>query len=213
MRWFSSVWGACAVVAALVATVGGAAAQSGLPDTMPVHGVVAAPKAFVDFCARAPAECAPGVISDSRFVLDDRRRQHIEGINRQVNRIIEPATDHAIYGVDELWALPVSGRGDCEDYALLKRHILLRQGWPASALLLTIVLDQNNDGHAVLTVRTDRGDFILDNRENRMLLWHQTGYRFLMRQSFASPMQWMALGNGHGSGNGAAVAVSSQRRR
>jgi len=56
------------------------------------------------------------------------------------------------------------------------------------------VIDAKNEGHAVLTVRSDRGDLVLDNTDNRIRLWHETGYRFLMRQSFANPMQWMALG-------------------
>ena len=38
------------------------------------------------------------------------------------------------------------------------------RGWPESKLLITVVRDENNEGHAVLTVRTDEGDFILDNR-------------------------------------------------
>ena len=169
-------------------------AEQRQPDRMPIHGVVAAPKAFVDYCTRMPSECSSGIMGESRVTLDDKRWAQLDDVNARVNAVIEPSTDLKTYGVKELWALPTNGRGDCEDYALLKRHILIQQGWPVSALLLTIVLDQREEGHAVLSVRTDRGDVVLDNRDNRMLLWHQTGYRFVMRQSFANPMQWMGLG-------------------
>ena len=46
------------------------------------------------------------------------------------------------YGIADYWTLPTDGKGDCEDYALLKRHELIRLGWPSSALLMTIVKDE-----------------------------------------------------------------------
>lgn len=171
-----------------------AVADGGMPSAMVVHGTLPAPHAFLDYCTRMPTDCAAGSISENRVVLDDRAKAKLEAINARVNAAITPASDRANHGIGELWSLPTSGRGDCEDYALLKRHVLLRQGWPAGALLLTIVIDAKNEGHAVLTVRSDRGDLVLDNTDDRIRLWHETGYRFVMRQSFANPMQWMALG-------------------
>ncbi len=47
---------------------------------------------------------------------------------------------------------------------LLKRRLLIRAGWPREALLITVVRDRKDEGHAVLTVKTDRGEFILDNQ-------------------------------------------------
>ncbi len=47
------------------------------------------------------------------------------------------------------------GYGDCEDYALLKRKMLMQAGWPREALLMTVVRDKKGEGHAVLTVKTD----------------------------------------------------------
>lgn len=188
--------GALASVLALagVASHDAVAAEPGMPTAMVVHGPLPAPHAFLDYCSRMPSDCATGSISDNRVVLDDRNWARLEGVNVRVNALISPASDQANHGVGDLWSLPTNGRGDCEDYALLKRHLLMRQGWPAGALLLTIVVDANNEGHAVLTVRSDRGDLILDNTDDRIRLWHETGYRFVMRQSFANPMQWMALG-------------------
>ena len=109
-----------------------------------------------------------------------------------LNAAIAPATDLELYGVSEFWTIPVK-RGDCEDYALLKRQRLIRAGVPSSALLMTVVLDEKGDGHAVLTVRTSEGDFILDNKTDTIKLWHETPYHFVMRQSYLSPKVWMSL--------------------
>jgi predicted transglutaminase-like cysteine proteinase len=101
--------------------------------------------------------------------------------------------DH--WGVLERWSYPDDGKGDCEDYVLLKRRMLMQAGWPREALLITVVRDKRGDGHAVLTVKTDKGDFILDNQEEQVLLWSETGYRFVKRQSQSNPNHWVALGD------------------
>ena len=101
--------------------------------------------------------------------------------------------DH--WGVVENWSYPDDGKGDCEDYVLLKRRMLMQAGWPREALLITVVRDKKGDGHAVLTVKTDKGDFILDNQEEQILLWSETGYRFVKRQSQTNPNVWVALGD------------------
>ena len=67
-------------------------------------------------------------------------------------------------------------------------------GWPREALLITVVRDKHGDGHAVLTVKTDKGEFILDNQIDEILLWSDTGYRFVKRQSQIDPNVWIALG-------------------
>ncbi len=103
------------------------------------------------------------------------------------------------------------GKGDCEDYVLLKRRMLMQAGWPREALLITVVRDKKGDGHAVLTVKTDKGDFILDNQAENVLLWSETGYRFVKRQSQSDPER---LGRarrsaaGHGHRNGALKSTS-----
>ena len=88
---------------------------------------------------------------------------------------------------------PDDGYGDCEDYVLLKRRILMESGWPREALLVTVVLKDKNEGHAVLTVTTDKGDYVLDNLNKNILLWSATGYRFVKRQSQANPNVWVSL--------------------
>jgi predicted transglutaminase-like cysteine proteinase len=85
------------------------------------------------------------------------------------------------------------GYGDCEDYVLLKRRIFIQSGWPREALLVTVVRDKNEEGHAVLTVITDKGDYVLDNQNEDILIWSETGYRFVKRQSQSDPKVWVSL--------------------
>ena len=110
-----------------------------------------------------PAECQQGPLEEQRFSATPERLSELDNINRAVNREIAPATDIEIYGQAEYWTIPTT-RGDCEDYALLKRKRLIARGWPASSLLMTVVRDEKGEGHAVLTARTVQGDFILDNK-------------------------------------------------
>ena len=99
----------------------------------------------------------------------------------------------------EKWEYPVS-RGDCEDYVLLKRKTLLDAGWPQSALLITVVLDTHGDGHAVLSVVTDRGDYVLDNLTDKVLPWQETGYRYVKRQSQYDEQKWVYVGPSEAAG-------------
>jgi predicted transglutaminase-like cysteine proteinase len=159
---------------------------------MRVFGQAHPPYGFVHFCEAFAAECAAGPVEERRFRATPDALSELDEVNRAVNRIIQPATDLELYGVSERWTLPAR-KGDCEDYALLKRSILLRSGWPASALLITVVRDELGEGHAVLTARTAQGDFVLDNKVEEVKLWHQTPYEFVMRQSFLNPKVWVVL--------------------
>jgi predicted transglutaminase-like cysteine proteinase len=99
--------------------------------------------------------------------------------------------DH--WGLIDRWNYPDDGYGDCEDYALLKRRMLMQAGLPRQALLITVVRDHNDEDHAVLTVKTDKGEFILDNLNPDILLWSETGYQFVKRQSETDPNVWVSL--------------------
>ncbi len=156
-------------------------------------GPIQPPAAFLQFCGEAPQECEATPSSTARVTESPERLGELDKVNRQVNHAITPMTDLEHYGVSDYWTLPEDGKGDCEDYALLKRHNLIKLGWPASALLMTVVLDENGDGHAVLTARTTEGDFILDNKTDQIRLWSETHYRFVMRQSFVNPVAWVDL--------------------
>ncbi len=155
-------------------------------------GATLPPQGWVDFCKREPQECGGPSAQRVRVKLDDERWKELETVNRIVNQFIEPATDEELYSRPELWTFP-DGRGDCEDYVLLKRHQLIALGWPREALLITVVLDHEQLGHAVLTVVTDRGDLVLDNQQPQILPWMATGYQFVKRQAQVHPAMWVAL--------------------
>jgi len=159
---------------------------------MRVFGASHPPYGFVQFCERTPEECRQGPQEEQRLSASPQRLSELDAVNRAVNREIAPATDLELYGLTEYWTLPTN-KGDCEDYALLKRKRLMARGWPASALLLTVVRDDRGEGHAVLTARTVQGDFILDNKVDEVKAWHRTPYEYIMRQSYLNTMMWMSL--------------------
>ncbi len=158
-----------------------------------IHGQALPPYGYVEFCRTFKNECvAPPKPDFARFDAIPERLSELDNVNRTVNARIKPATDKALYGLEEYWTFPIS-QGDCEDYVVLKRRILMDKGWPSSALLITVVRDEVGDGHAVLTVRTRQADFVLDNKVDEVRIWSQTPYKFLMRQSYINPRIWMAL--------------------
>lgn len=168
------------------------AAQDKTQTAMRVYGDTRPPYGFVQFCQRMPSECRDGRGMDSRVTDSPERFAELDRITKEINRAIEPVTDLELYGVTEYWTLPTT-KGDCEDYVLLKRKQLIDAGWPTGALLITVVLDENTSGHAVLTVRMSSGDYVLDNKNDTIVLWHKTPYQFVMRQSYLNPRVWMSL--------------------
>jgi predicted transglutaminase-like cysteine proteinase len=215
MRFVSQSLPAMAVlISAVLGTT--APVQAGPRDSyvksafMRVHGPVQAPYGYIRFCDSNPDECSARGGEDRRFRPSPQRLSELDEINRMVNAAIEPATDEDVYGTSEFWTLP-GRRGDCEDYALLKRKILMQRGWPASALLLTVVRDEKGDGHAVLTARTAHGDFLLDNKFDAVRLWHESGYSFIMRQSYLNPRVWVSL-NPSETTPGSLAGLEDERR-
>jgi predicted transglutaminase-like cysteine proteinase len=184
-----------------MALCAGAAAQTQLPITTAalVAGDTLPPIGWVQFCGEQPSECRVDSLPASPARIDSRAWREMARINREVNDGIEAVSDLDQWGTLEKWSYPTTGRGDCEDYVLEKRRRLMEAGWPRQALLITVVRDRKGDGHAVLTVRTDRGDFVLDNQDARIRGWTDTGYAFVKRQSEEHPSKWVALGDGgHG---------------
>jgi predicted transglutaminase-like cysteine proteinase len=152
------------------------------------------PIGWVEFCIEYDPECKTKPSQPRDVVLTTAAWKDLVRVNRWVNTNIKPMTDLEHWGVVERWNYPDDGYGDCEDYVLEKRRMLMRAGWPREALLITVVRDQHGDGHAILTVATDKGDFILDNQRDDILLWSDTGYHFVKRQSQSDPNTWVSLG-------------------
>jgi predicted transglutaminase-like cysteine proteinase len=153
------------------------------------------PPGWVDFCARQPSECSGPTTVPGELALSWEEWMDLVWTNTWVNETIKPLTDIEHWGVVDRWSYPDDGYGDCEDYVLLKRRMLIQSGWPREALLVTVVRNEKDEGHAVLTVTTDRGDYILDNQNKNILLWSETRYQFMKRQSQADPNVWVLLSN------------------
>ncbi|HEY2533712.1 MAG TPA: transglutaminase-like cysteine peptidase [Xanthobacteraceae bacterium] len=153
------------------------------------------PIGWVEFCIEYDPECKTRPSTPRDVALTAQAWNDLVRVDRWVNETVKPMTDMEHWGVVERWNYPDDGYGDCEDYVLQKRKILMQAGWPREALLITVVDDNNGDGHAVLTVKTDRGEFILDNQTDDVVLWSQTGYRFIKRQSQSDPNVWVSLGD------------------
>ncbi|MGI6853386.1 transglutaminase-like cysteine peptidase [Mesorhizobium sp. 1B3] len=176
-------------------------AQAGA-SYMPTGGRATQPVGHYEFCQRLPEECRQVTGKHRPIELTRTLWTAMVGINTAVNTTVTPRTDLEIWGREEYWSYP-DGVGDCEDYVLEKRRELMKLGVPAGDLLITVVRQPNGDGHAVLTVRTSRGDFILDNLEPRILAWHETEYTYLKRQSERNSGAWVSINDGR------AVAVGS----
>ena len=159
---------------------------------MRIYGPTLPPFGFVRFCESYPTDCASGRFEEARLQAGPQQMSELDAVNRYVNTRIVAASDLEIYGETERWVLPTT-HGDCEDYALLKRHILISRGWPSAALLMTVVRDEKGEGHAVLTARTAQGDFILDNKVDDIKAWHKVPYTYVMRQSYIDPRVWVSL--------------------
>lgn len=159
---------------------------------MRIYGPTLPPFGFVRFCESYPADCASGRFEEARLQAGPQQMSELDAVNRHVNNLIIAASDLELYGETERWVLPKT-HGDCEDYALLKRHMLMARGWPAGSLLMTVVRDEKGEGHAVLTARTAQGDFILDNKVDDIKAWHKVPYTYVMRQSYIDPRVWVSL--------------------
>lgn len=177
-----------------------ASANAALPapranPAMITGAVTSQPIGHYEFCKQYPNECdqrsRPAIapkLSNAGWTL-------VHDINASVNARITAMTDMEIYGREEVWAYPKDA-GDCEDYALEKRKELMERGFAASDLLLTVVRKPDGEGHAVLTVRTSEGDFVLDNLDNEVKPWYETSYTFLKRQASFNSGRWVTIENG-----------------
>jgi predicted transglutaminase-like cysteine proteinase len=151
------------------------------------------PFGWIEFCQRYKGECG-GPARAADVNLTDKAMREIQQVNAWVNRSVEAVSDMDHWGVVDRWDLPMDGKGDCEDYALMKRKMLIERGFPRQALLVTVVRDQQNEGHAILTVKTNGGEFILDNLNDEVKPINRIAYRLVKRQSQEDPNVWVALG-------------------
>ena len=189
-----------APVAALAVPVVATDIEADNSDSASIHvamvgDVTRVPYGWADFCTRRAEECRVDVLDPVSIVATPRVMRVLASVNGDVNAAIEPVSNLDHWGtLLDHWDYPLDGKGDCKIYALWKRKQLLDMGFPRQALLMTIVRDLEGNGHTILTVKTDRGDFILDNMVGEIRLWDATGYKFVKRQSQADPNVWVSIG-------------------
>lgn len=121
-------------------------------------------------------ESAPG--AEFAVKQSDQSVGVLASTNYSVNRGFTFVHDMEQYGVSDKWvASPATWAGDCEDYALTKRDILIARGYPADALEVAHVIVLTGQGvmaHAVLVAPTinskgERVDIVLDNRYDELM--------------------------------------------
>jgi len=148
------------------------------------------PIAFTRFCLNYAGECKPRqlVFRGGRLKLTAQRLAELEQVNRTVNSSILPLQNNG-KDAGEIWSLgPVFG--DCNDYAVTKRHQLIARGWPARAVLLSEVVTGSGRHHLVTVVRTMSGDLVLDNLSDAILPWFQKPYQWVRMQTPHNPNYW-----------------------
>lgn len=158
---------------------------------MMTFGSTTIPIGAYEYCQRYQERCEYATEA-STLKLTKSNWKKVVSVNFKVNTAVRPMTDLEIFGVKERWEVPTD-RGDCEDYVLAKKLELARSGLPLGAMRVTVVYDENDGGHAVLTLVTDRGDFILDNNNNQVLRWQEAELTYLKRQKPGNLLSWESL--------------------
>lgn len=183
-------------LAAFVAANTAAGASELRPNAAMITGsVTSQPIGHYEFCQRHAEECAVRSKAGPAPKLTDHGWKVLAEINAKVNAEVTAMTDQEIYGKEEYWAYPTDA-GDCEDFVLEKRRLLVARGFSAADLLITVVRKPDGEGHAVLTVRTSQGDYVLDNLSADVKPWTETPYTYLKRQASFHSGRWVTIENG-----------------
>lgn len=148
-----------------------------------------APPGFIDACRRYEWLCNDRA-STAEPLDSEQLLALARSVNYRVNRRITQLSDAENYGVADRWTLPTNGRGDCEDIVLLKYRQLREAGVDGRDLSMAIALDRSGENHAVLILRHETGDLVLDSLTSRIKIWNETGYRFLAIQSDGENSVW-----------------------
>lgn len=142
-----------------------------------------APLGYQMMCLKTPAACRGGGAAVEKVSKNEMAT--LKRVNSSVNRSIKPRGDRN--GAD-VWTIGASS-GDCEEFALAKRAALIKAGFSPSALRLAYVKTKRGEGHAVLVVKTNKGDLVLDNLTSTIKPLSQSGLR-LVTMAGANPRKW-----------------------
>lgn len=162
---------------------------------LPERSQTVGPFAHALFCTENPRDCK--VTRRTRWgraplPLSAKRMQELRTVNKKVNAEIVARNDDKSIDFGDKWTLAPKA-GDCDDYAVTKRHELVRLGWPERAVRLAITFTASGEGHMVLVVKTNKGDLVLDNRVGTIRPWNKTGLKWKMVQSSNDPRKWLSV--------------------
>lgn len=149
------------------------------------------PFQHVRFCLRYPADCKSDPTETATVELTTEKLEAIQRINRDVNASIMPVAKRDPVAEGGWTISPASG--DCNDYAVTKRHELLRSGFPANAARLAVVKTTSGIGHLVLVLATNKGNLVLDNLAETILPWQLTKYHWVKIQSASDARYWFEI--------------------
>ncbi len=151
-----------------------------------------APFQHVRFCLRYPSDCKSNPAENDRIDLSAETSELLNRVNHSVNLSIAPMLKSYGSNLDDGWTI-APGAGDCNDYAVTKRHELLESGLPSKALRLSVVKTASGIGHLVLVVATTKGDLVLDNLTEVIRPWQNTDYHWLKIQSATDSKYWYEI--------------------
>jgi predicted transglutaminase-like cysteine proteinase len=151
------------------------------------------PAGYIGFCLRYSDQCELPKNQAAILTLSQDNWGLLNRVNHDINRSISYEEDGPHYGIEDYWTIASDGYGDCEDFALTKRKVLLEAGLPAGALRIAVVLTQAKERHAILTVATDRGDYVLDSLSDQVRPWTDSNYVWLERQDAKERWAWDRL--------------------
>jgi predicted transglutaminase-like cysteine proteinase len=154
-----------------------------------------APFAYTEFCLHYKNECKVErrrmVFRGGRVRMDYRRWAELAIVNTKVNSSIRPERNEGGLMAEKWLINPKSG--DCNDYAVSKRHELIKRGWSARNVLLSEVVTSWGEHHLVVVVRTRQGDLVLDNLAQQVRVWSQTPYQWVRIQRPDSERLWSTI--------------------
>jgi predicted transglutaminase-like cysteine proteinase len=148
-----------------------------------------APFQHVRFCLRYPGECQSNSAGSERIDLNAQTLELLTRINRRINSSILSRSKSYGRNLEDTWTIAPE-MGDCNDYAVTKRHELLDNGLPSSALRLSVIKTAAGIGHLVLVVVTTKGDIVMDNLSEAIRPWQTTDYQWIKIQSATDPHYW-----------------------
>jgi predicted transglutaminase-like cysteine proteinase len=151
-----------------------------------------APFQHVRFCLRYPEDCKSDPTQTDRIELNADYAELLKRVNQEINTAIAPTLKSYGAELKDGWTI-APAFGDCNDYAVTKRHELLQAGLPARALRLAVVKTASGIGHLILVVSTTKGEMVLDNLNEVILSWQSTDYHWIKIQSANDARFWFEV--------------------